>query len=68
MGEILKRMIIDYLKLREVDFLIDSEGEICVYMIVLIKNKFIKSLKYEGFCVNFCYLVSFDENYCDGIL
>ncbi|XP_052678360.1 uncharacterized protein LOC128159341 [Crassostrea angulata] len=68
MGEILKRMITDHPKQREADSSIDSEGETCAYTIALIKNKFIKSLKYEGFCVNSCHLVSFDENYCDGIL
>lgn len=68
MGEILKRMITDHPKQREADSSIECEGETCAYTIALIKNKFIKSLKYEGFCVNSCHLVSFDENYCDGIL
>lgn len=68
MGEILKRVITDHPKQREADSSIDNEGETCAYTIALIKNKFIKSLKYEGFCVNSCHLVSFDENYCDGIL
>nr|XP_034306206.1 uncharacterized protein LOC105338072 isoform X1 [Crassostrea gigas] len=68
MGEILKRMITDHPKQIEADSSIECEGETCAYTIALIKNKFIKSLKYEGFCVNSCHLVSFDENYCDGIL
>lgn len=68
MGEVLKRMITDHPTQRENDSSMECEGETCAYTIALIRNKFIKSLKYDGYCVNSCHLVSFEENYCDGIL
>lgn len=68
MGEVLKRMITDHPQQSENDSALECEGETCAYVIALIRNKFIKSLKYDGYCVNSCHLVSFEENYCDGIL
>jgi hypothetical protein len=41
--------------------LTDYEGGTCAYTVTLIRNEFVKSLKYHGCSPKSCHLVSFDE-------